>query len=370
MHCRRFARRALFPGPAFRWMCGTPFAIPGGVATIRLASSAWARTAGSVRENTTVHALTIVCPVDYSDCSKRALRYAGALAEHFGARLVVVHVFDPMLAGTAAIHQFDLLGDDGQQELRSFVDDHVPASLNSGSRLERVLSVAASPSAEIIRCAESRGVDLLVMGTHGFSGVRKAFFGSTLQAVLRHASVPVFAVPLGDHREVGIQAPLISSGPVLAPVDFSPESRGAARAAAGLARALDVPLLVLHVVPATQPGLVGWQPAISLGDRTPVLDPDVLITDLGESLGTDAEVETRIEHGEPAEQIARLAREKRAGVIVMSLGSSAMRERQPGSIAYRVLCLAPVPVLALPETSSGRLYVEYLHRRAGVADAC
>lgn len=65
----------------------------------------------------------------------------------------------------AAIHQFDLLGDDGQQEWRSFVDDHVPASVNSGSRLERVLSVAASPSAEIIRGAESRGVDLFVMGT-------------------------------------------------------------------------------------------------------------------------------------------------------------------------------------------------------------
>jgi nucleotide-binding universal stress UspA family protein len=46
-----------------------------------------------------VHALTIVCPVDYSDCSKRALRFAGALAEHFGARLVVMHVFDPLVAG-------------------------------------------------------------------------------------------------------------------------------------------------------------------------------------------------------------------------------------------------------------------------------
>ena len=49
-------------------------------------------------------------------------------------------------------------------------------------------------------------------------------------------------------------------------------------------------------------------------------------------------------------------------LIVMSLGSSAMRRRKPGSIAYRVLCLAPVPVLALPETSSRRFYVEYLHR--------
>ena len=61
-------------------------------------------------EEDTVHALTIVCPVDYSDCSKRALHYAGALAEHFGARLVVLHVFDPMLVASSSIHQRDLLG--------------------------------------------------------------------------------------------------------------------------------------------------------------------------------------------------------------------------------------------------------------------
>ena len=41
-----------------------------------------------------MHALTIVCPVDYSDGWKRALRFGGALAEHFGARPVVLHVFD------------------------------------------------------------------------------------------------------------------------------------------------------------------------------------------------------------------------------------------------------------------------------------
>jgi hypothetical protein len=64
-----------------------------------------------------MHRLTIVCPIDYSDCSKRALRFAGALAEHFGARLVVLHVFDPSIAGTAALHNFDITGSVGQQEL-------------------------------------------------------------------------------------------------------------------------------------------------------------------------------------------------------------------------------------------------------------
>lgn len=315
-----------------------------------------------------MHALSIVCPVDYSDCSKRALRFAGALAEHFGARLAVVHVFDPILAGTAALHHFDVTGADGDAELRSFVHDHLPPSLRTGRRLERIL-VVGSPSTRILEVAESGAADLLVMGTHGFSGIRKAFFGSTLQGVLRRAHVPVLAVPVSDHRDAGIQAPLISTGPIVAPVDFSPESRGAARAAAGLARALGLPLLLLHVIAPPAPVLAGWQYAAVPGDRMPIRDPEALIRELADSIRAAVEVEAVVVEGDPAEQIARLARDRGSGAIVMSLGSSAMRERQPGSIAYAVLCLSSVPVLVLPETASGRFYVGHLHHHVGAAGA-
>jgi nucleotide-binding universal stress UspA family protein len=217
-----------------------------------------------------------------------------------------------------------------------------------------------SPSEEILHSATSHGADLLVMGTHGFSGVRKLFYGSTLQAVLADAHLPVLAVPLVDHRDDAIQAPLISLAPILVPVDFSAESRAAAHAAAGLARALDLRLSLLHVIVSPQLGALGWQHAAGPADRTPSRDPSVLMSELVESLGPAVEVDVRIVCGDAAEQIARHAREKRTAFIVMSLGSSAMRNRRPGSIAYRVLCLAPVPVLALPETAAGRLRVDYL----------
>lgn len=307
-----------------------------------------------------MHALAIVCPVDYSDCSKRALRYAGALAEHFGARLIVLHVFDPMLVAASTVQQVDLLGPDGEDELRSFVEDQLPASV-SNRRLVRVLTMG-SPSMEILKTARSRTADLLVMGTHGFSGVRKLVYGSTLQAVLAGAPIPVLAVPLVDHR-AAIQAPLISLAPILAPVDFSPESRAAAHAAAGLAGALDLRLTLLHVIVSPRLGSLGWQHAAAAGDRTPRQNPSALMRELVESLRPEVEVDVRIVHGEPAEEIARHAREKRSSFIVMSLGGSAMRDRRAGSTAYRVLCLAPAPVLALPETAAGRLHVDYLHHR-------
>ena len=297
-----------------------------------------------------MHVPTIVCPVDYSDCSKRALRFAGALADHFQSRLIVLHVFDPLLAGTAELHGVDVTGSDGQTELDSFVADYLPAGVRDGKQLERVLALG-SPGRRILELARSREADLVVMGTHGFSGVRRAVFGSTLQGVLRRVRIPVLAVPL-DHGEAGIHSPLIAPGPVLAPVDFSAESEAAAHAAAGLARALGLPLLVLHA-----------------SGRLDVDDAAARMAALSASLRTIAPLESRIVDGEPAEQIALLAREQRCALVVMSLGSSSMRHRRrkPGSIAYRVLCLAPVPVLALPETPSGRLYVQYIRQSGAVA---
>ena len=314
-----------------------------------------------------MHTLTIVCPVDYSDCSARALRFAGALADHFRTRLVVMHALDPLLAATAGLHRFDLTGTNEQRTLRSFVDEHIPNSLRDGMELEIVLTIG-SPGLEIITLASSRDADLVVMGTHGFSRVRRAVFGSTLQSVLRRAPLPVLAVPSFDHHDPRIHRPLISSGPVLAPVDFSPESRAAAHAAAGVARALALPLLLVHAVAPPNPASTGWHGAAH-GERTSVTDPEKQMADLVRALGTDIPIESRIVCGEPAEQIARLAREKRSAVVVMSLArpSTHRPHHTPGSIAYRVLCLAPVPVLALPETASGRLYVQYLHHGAGAA---
>ena len=320
-----------------------------------------------VREKDPMHALTIVCAVDYSDCSKRALRYAGVLAEYFDATLAVVHVFDPMLAAATAIQQFDLLGPEGDEDLRLFTEGHLPFRVRD-HRLERVLTVG-SPSAEILKLVTAHCADLVVMGTHGFGGMKKLFFGSTLKAVLAKARTPVLAVPLGDHPQVPSEAPLISSGPIVVPVDCSPQSRSAVRAAAGLACALNLRLSLLHVIVPHQAATWGWEHTTAPGERTPIADPRVMLCELADSFGTGVDVRTEIAHGNPAVEIARYAREKRAAFIVMSLRSSAMHDRSPGSIAYRVLCLAPVPILALPATTSGHVYFEHPTHRVRLADA-
>jgi nucleotide-binding universal stress UspA family protein len=117
---------------------------------------------------------------------------------------------------------------------------------------------------------------------------------------------------------------------------------------------------LLHVIAPPQPAALGWQRAAATGDRTAFSDPDVALHDLSASFPADVDVDIQLLHGAAAEEIARHAREKRAAFIVMSLGSSAVRGRAPGSIAYRVLCLAPVPILALPERRVERVGIDHL----------
>lgn len=287
-----------------------------------------------------MHSLRIVCPVDFSDCSRRALRYAGALAAHFCTRLSVVHVADPFLAGAVAVHE---LAGDGQEELRQFVKDNLRPAPPAGFEPDVTL-IVGSPAREIVSFAEAHGADLIVMGTHGYTGARKTYFGSTAEHVLRQSRVPVLTVPLATTREADIVAPLISSGPVIAPVDFSAESYAAAHAASGLARALDLPLLLLHVE-----------------EPTVIPDAGQRLKDLAKSLEHYIPIEARIGRGNPGSEIARLARDEHASVVVLSLARTANQSRNlPGSVAYSVLCQAPTPILALPATESGHIFITHL----------
>ncbi len=297
-----------------------------------------------------MHALRIVCPVDFSDCSRRALRYAGALAAHFCTRLSVVHVADPFLAGAVVVHESDRPADARRDELRQFVQNNLRPAPPEGFEPDETL-IFGSPAREIVSFAEAHGADLLVMGTHGYAGARKAYFGSTAEHVLRQSRVPVLAVPLATTREADVVAPLINSGPVIAPVDFSAASYAAAHAASGLARALDLPLVLVHVEEAT---------------ASP--DAETMLKDLAKSLEHYIPIDVRILRGNAGSEIARVARDGHASVVVLSLATSVHQSRNlPGSVAYRVLCQAPTPILALPATESGHLFITHLREEAAPA---
>jgi nucleotide-binding universal stress UspA family protein len=154
---------------------------------------------------------TILCPTDFSDCSRNAFRLAGALARVYGARLLVLHVnqtLGPMVAYGQTLAR--LQPAEYQQKLghalRRF---HVPGfEVGVEHRLAQ-----GDPVSEILRAARDSNCDLIIMGTHGRSVLRRFLMGSVAGQVLRRATCPVLTV--STPRTHGDSAPDVKPQQVL-----------------------------------------------------------------------------------------------------------------------------------------------------------
>jgi nucleotide-binding universal stress UspA family protein len=138
----------------------------------------------------------ILCPVDFSTVSMEALKLAGDLAEKFGAGLVVVHVLEPILAPT----DFSF-GPLSMTDVEDKLSDRAMDGLEKAAQSlplpkDKVqINVARGiGSQEIIRIAEETKVDLIVMGTHGYTGITHALLGSTAERVVRRSPCPVLTI--------------------------------------------------------------------------------------------------------------------------------------------------------------------------------
>jgi universal stress protein A len=139
----------------------------------------------------------ILVPIDFSDHSHQALLWGGSLAEKYGAQLLVLHVI-PQAVEDAAVH-----GSTAEQ-LMLDLTAQVEAQLYeiTGEELKKSLPVqvkiaVGQPADEILGVAGEEAVDLIVMGTHGRTGLSHVLLGSTADTVVRTAPCPVFTVRAG-----------------------------------------------------------------------------------------------------------------------------------------------------------------------------
>jgi len=139
---------------------------------------------------------SILVPIDFSVHSKNALKYAVPMARQFGASLHLVYVVEPTIyPADLGFGQVVLPGVEeelrqkGAQELQSLIEreigDRVPASS---------VVRTGNPHHEILSEAEEKGVDLIIVATHGHSGVEHMLFGSTADRIVRHARCPVLTI--------------------------------------------------------------------------------------------------------------------------------------------------------------------------------
>ncbi len=138
----------------------------------------------------------IICPVDFSQISIEALELSSDFARTCGGSLVIVHVLEPILAPTdftfgplTMTDIEDKLADRAMEGLKE-----LSAKLQFPQEKIELRVVRGIASQEIVKIAEEISADLIVMGTHGYTGLTHALLGSTAERVVRKAPCPVLTI--------------------------------------------------------------------------------------------------------------------------------------------------------------------------------
>lgn len=283
----------------------------------------------------------VLVAVDGSSCSERAGRFALALAQALGAEVLFTHVYRAEESLAAARGLLAPWADLGQR-----------VGLRYSTEPVRAEDVAEG----IVHTAQSKGCDLIAMGTHGREGLQRLLLGSVAERVSRLAQVPVLLVRNGE--EVGLPQR------ILAPVDGSQAGRRAFELADGLARVLGAELLVLHVVPPLptpvgEAWATGGIPVFSWEEVRKALEVEgqaILEAAKGQTQVPQVQTLLRKARGRrEAEVIVEVAREERAGLIVMGThGRSGLERLLLGSVAEGVAYHAPVPLLLVRSGPGGQ----------------
>ncbi|MFQ5553452.1 MAG: universal stress protein [Thermoplasmata archaeon] len=297
----------------------------------------------------------ILVPTDFSTSAEAACRLGARLAMRADAKLILFH----------ALPGFDLVEEVGrgkgktQVEVLSNVRDRMQGWFETvvPEEVRRFLSVevkvkVGEPVPGIAWAVTRSDVDLILMGTHGRTGLAHLVVGSVTEAVLRTVPVPVLALRPGheDRTATAVRR-------ILWATDLSPVSERAWRYTLTLADLLGADVILLHVIHPNE--LAG------LADQ-PVPPPDRWIErylaplerELGSRgravgpLGLHARWKVLV--GVPAEVIVRQAQAEEADLIVVGThGRTGLRHVVLGSVAETVIRKAPCPVLAVKAKREG-----------------
>jgi len=138
----------------------------------------------------------ILVPIDFSDYSKSALKYAVNFSKYNKAEMILIYVVEPVIyppdfsMGQIAIPSVNAEWDErAKQELDKLAKEHIP----QGVQVKTIIKTG-KPFFEIIETASEMDVDLIIIATHGRTGIEHILFGSTAEKVVRKAPCPVLTL--------------------------------------------------------------------------------------------------------------------------------------------------------------------------------
>jgi nucleotide-binding universal stress UspA family protein len=289
---------------------------------------------------------------DLSERSQEPFRVACSLASGPGAHLHVLNVVEPVMfegpagpsrgaslpavfpADTPARHQ------EIEGQLRAFYRTEAPIAVD-------YLVLRGHAADEILRTAHEVDADLIVVGTHGRSGLDRMLCGSVAESVERQSSRPVLIVRNLESSQPGTPIRLI-----LHPTDFSASSWPALGVARALARANQAGLVLLHVEPAeVLTGGSFYMPA----DLGPAREALAKMQKECAEAGLEGSVQTRLSQGDPVFDILGAAQELGCDLIVMGThGRTGLRRLLMGSVAESIIRKAPCLTLLVKDVPDSR----------------
>jgi universal stress protein A len=281
---------------------------------------------------------TILCPIDFSEASAGALRYAAAVAAHRSTRLIVMTVEDPLLTEAADLGTGVVWTPEAcTREMEKFAARTFGEDSSTLALMEYDVAVG-KPAPEILRVARERACELIVMSSHGLTGIRKLFFGSTTERVLRETAWPVLITPPHDPGKIGVDDVKRLVRRILVPVDLSAASLHQTQVARQLSETLGVPLILVHVVEPMKTRLAARLQLTGIeADRRAVAEDG--LNDLVATVPYNLHPEALVAYGDPAEELAKIVHDRQAGLIVIGLHGSPLLGPRMGSVTYRLLCL-------------------------------
>ena len=291
----------------------------------------------------------ILFPTDFSECAESAFSHAAYLADRHNAELHVLHVTegsDTTLAGR--LGELRITPDEIAEQL------HLPTAANGSAGADEPVPLVdveehgerAAPI--ILHYAETHGIDLIVMGTHGRRGIRRFTLGSVAEEVLRLALCPVFTARHREDRSVW------AVNRILAPTDLSRNAQQATRHAAALAETYGAKLdLLLVIDPASIP-TTSMPPmgTFELSAESVLLRANEALTQaafpLNEEFNLPSEAGCHVRIGHPARDILEFVEENDTDLLVMSShGRSGISRLLFGSVAEQVIRNASCPVFTV-----------------------
>jgi nucleotide-binding universal stress UspA family protein len=276
----------------------------------------------------------ILMAIDFSPASDAALNYAIAIARRYGSRIYMTHIIRPDV--------YQLVSPDAMESVleqaRRYAEQQMAKVLVSGRVRgipHQVLLGQGEMWTILSQLIDEHEIDMIVVGTHGRTGLKKMLMGSVAERVFRLAPCPVLTVGPKVLPEAAEEA---EPRRILYATDFSPSAAGAAPYALSLAQEQQSNLTLLHVLESER-GSESVKSAEAVDRLKSLVPPQAALW---------CAPEYRIGYGRAADEILKTAEDMQADLIVMGARHPDFSLNQmPPATAYKVVCWAHCPVLTV-----------------------